>query len=196
MVRSGALMWILAVLEGSYALQEKYLSLRKLATSTRRRREDGCECKRSAFDQPFANVRTDSAAITRHCERPNKVSRIVDVDQEKWCPRTSPNHVGGRAECGRTSERGDQEIAVREAAQHRIKFRVPERHMRDPFPSELRGEGEARLNGAALCGKDGECRREPSYRGVRWAGYEEDPHGAMMAYSPDEPTTYPINRDE
>jgi hypothetical protein len=85
--------------------------------------------------------------------------------------------VGDSAQCGGAGEWGNEEVAVRKAAERRVEFGVPERHVRDPFAGELGGEGEARLNGAPLCGEGGECRREPSESRVRCDGDEEDPHG-------------------
>jgi len=159
------------------------LSFRKLVVSARSGCKDGCEGKRGTLDQPFADGRTNGSTITRHSERPNKVPRIVDVNQEERCIRPSSNHVGDSAQCGGAGEWGNEKVAVRKAAECRVEFRVPERHVEDPFAGELRREGEARLNGAPLCGEGGECRRETRM-------------GAMMAYSPDEPTTCRVNRDE
>ena len=85
--------------------------------------------------------------------------------------------MGDSAQCGGAGEWRNEEVAIRKAAERRVEFGVPERHVEDPFAGELGGEGEARLNGAPLCGEGGECRREPSHRRVRWAGDEEDPHG-------------------
>jgi hypothetical protein len=153
------------------------LSFRKLVVSARSGCEDGCEGKRSALDQPVADGRTNGSTITRHGERPNKVPRVVCVNEEEWRTRSSPNHVGDSAECGGAGEWGNEEVAIRKAAERRVELGVPERHVRDPFAGELRGEGEARLNGAPLCGEGGECRREPSESRVRCDGDEEDPHG-------------------
>jgi len=153
------------------------LSFRKLVVSTRSGCKDGCEGKRSALDQPFADGRTNGSTITRHGERPNKIPRVVCVNEEERRTRSSSNHVGDSAQCGGAGEWGNEEIALRKSAERRVEFGVPERHVEDPFAGELGGEGEARLNGAPLCGEGGECRREPSHRRVRWAGDEEDPHG-------------------
>ncbi len=153
------------------------MSFRKLVVSARSGCKDGGEGKRRTLDQPFADGRTNGSTITRHGKRPNKVPRVVGVNQEKWRTRSSSNHVGDSAQCGGAGEWGNEEVAIRKAAERRIEFRVPERHVEDPFAGELRGEGEARLNGAPLCGEGGKCRREPSESRVRWAGDEEDPHG-------------------
>ncbi len=153
------------------------MTFRKLVVSARSGCKDGCKGKRSALNQPFADARTNDSTITRHGERPNKVSGVVSVNQEEWCLRSSSNHVGDSAKCGGAGKWGYEEVAIREAAERRVEFGVLERHVGDPLTGELRGEGEARLNGAPLCGEGGECRREPSHRRVRWAGDEEDPHG-------------------
>ena len=153
------------------------MSFRKLVVSARSGCKDGCKGKRSALDQPFADRRANGSTFTRHGERSNKVPRVVGVNEEERCTRPSSNHVGDSAECGGAGEWGNEEVAIRKAAERRVELGVPERHVRDPFAGELRGEGEARLNGAPLCGESGEYRREPSHRRVRWAGDEEDPHG-------------------
>ena len=153
------------------------MSFRKLVVSARSGCKDGCEGKRGTLDQPFADGRTNGSTITRHGKRPNKVPRVVCVNEEEWRTRSSSNHVGDSAQCGRADKWGNEEVAIRKAAERRVEFRVLERQVEDPFAGELRGDEKARLNGAALCGEGGECRREPSHRRVRWAGDEEDPHG-------------------
>jgi hypothetical protein len=85
--------------------------------------------------------------------------------------------VGNGAQCVGAGKWGNEEVPIRKAAERSVQLGVVERRVGDPFAGELRGEGEARLNGAPLCGEGGECRREPSDRRVRWAGDEEDPHG-------------------
>ena len=153
------------------------MPFRKLVGSARSGCKDGCEGKRGALDQPFADGRANSSTIARHGERPNKVSGVVCVNEEKWRTRSSSNDMGDSAQCGGAGEWGNEEVAIRKATERRVEFGVPERHVGDPFTGELRGEGEARLNGAPLCGEGGKCRCEPSHRRVRWAGDEEDPHG-------------------
>jgi hypothetical protein len=93
-------MWVLTMLEGTHALQEEELSFRELAASACSGREDGGEGKCSALDKPFADGRTNGSTITRHGERPNKVPRIVGVNQEEWCTRSPSDHVGDGAQCG------------------------------------------------------------------------------------------------
>jgi hypothetical protein len=173
----GALMWILAVLEGAYALQEEKLSFRKLAVSARSGCKDGCEGKRSALDQPFADGRANGSTIARHGERPNKIPRVVHINQKEWRAVPSTNDIGGGGEGGGPSGRGNKEIGTGQAAERDVECGVVEPCVWDPFTSELGGEGEVRLNGAPLCDEGGECGREPSNRWVRWAGDEEDPHG-------------------
>ena len=165
------------MLEGTHTLQEKKLSLRKFVVSTRNGCKDGGEGKRGTLDQPFADCCANGSTITRHGERPDKVSGVVGVNQDEWRSRSSSNHVSDSAQCSGTGQWGNKKVAIRQLAECRVEFSVPERNVRDPFAGELRREGEARLNGTPLCGQGGECRREPSHRWVRWAGDEKDPHG-------------------
>lgn len=190
------------MLKGSHSFEEEELSLRKLVAAVSHRGECGGQRKGGTLHQSFANRRADRPPVARHGERPNEIPCVVRINQEKWCVVPSPDGVcgggegGGAGKGGGGRERSNKEIDAGEAAKCSVKRGVVEPCVWDPFTSELIREGRCASMWQPCATRVASVGVSRATVGCAGLATRRTRMRAMMAYSPDEPTTCRVNSCE